>query len=83
MRARRARFTHARLKHVGDETEIHDDAVHWRMCPAIAQIRRAGRCPSCCVPRKLRVPGGLVALVTDEERVLCLFALPELSSECR
>lgn len=61
---------------IADKDALNDVAIYWpRKSRAIATIRRTGRCPSFGVPRKLRVPGGLVALVRDDGKVLLVFRI--------
>ena len=56
-----------------------DVAIHWpRSIRAMAAIRRSGRCPSRGVPRRLRVPGGLVALVDTRGEVLLVFRIARI-----
>jgi len=59
---------------LANKGDLNDVAIYWsRKSPALAEIRRTGQCPSFGVPRKLRVPGGLVALVDRIGTVLLVF----------
>ena len=61
---------------LADENDLNDLAIHWpRGSRRISAIRRSGRCPSFSVPRKLRIPGGLVALVATNGEVLLVFRI--------
>lgn len=54
-------------------------AIFWpRDLRRIAAVRRSGRCPSFSVPRQLRVPGGLVALVAEDREVLLVFRITRI-----
>ena len=54
-------------------SDLNDVAIYWPQSRRLGGIRRAGRCPSFCVPRKLRVPGGRVALVDGQGSVRLMF----------
>lgn len=64
------------------ENELNDVAIYWKPGPRIATILRAGRCPSWGVPRKLR-PGGRVALVAANGRVLLIFRILRIEEGVR
>jgi hypothetical protein len=61
---------------IAGESDLNDVAIYWpRDGRKLAAIKRSGRCPSHSVPRKLKVPGGLVALVDESGEVMLLFRI--------
>ena len=64
---------------IAEKDDLNDVAIHWPDEPRrISAVARSGRCPSSSVPRKLRVPGGLVALVAGNGEVLLLFRISHI-----
>ena len=63
---------------LAENTDLNDVAIYWPRHRMIRPIRRAGRCPSFCVPRRLRVPGGRVALVDERGSVRLVFRVARI-----
>ncbi len=62
---------------LAEKDEQNDVAIYWPKKAAwrLATIRKSGKCPSFGAPKKLRVPGGLVALVAEDGEVLLVFRI--------
>lgn len=64
---------------IGEEGQRCNVSIHWPHRSArMREILRSGLCPSFGVPRRLRIPGGLVGLVAPDGAVQLLFRIARI-----